>query len=153
MVRYINQVVALPLKRAGASSMLYSSCVARPDIECIQCMSCVLWNIILEVVEYEKRHNAVTLVPVGYFERALAAEKAVVENLPVVSVAGTADANSGNNVTAHESIVGRKDRQVSETTQLPHSRTDMPEHWQATRNDCGLAFCRPVCGSVVAPYG
>ena len=80
------------------------------------------------MVEYEKRHNAVTPVPVGYFEQALAAEKAVVENVPVVSVAGKIDANSGNNVTAHESIVGRKDRQVSDAALLFHGCTDMPEH-------------------------
>ena len=72
-----------------------------------------------EVVEYEKSHNSVTAVPDGYFEQALAAEKAAVEDLSKVAAAGGAEVSSGSNLTAHESISSRQDRQVMNVAAMP----------------------------------
>lgn len=51
----------------------------------------------------------------GLFEQALAAEKAAAEEVSTVSATGGAEASLRSNLTAHESIVGRKDRQVIAT--------------------------------------
>eukprot|EP01043_Picozoa_sp_COSAG02_P005297 COSAG02_NODE_143_length_34133_cov_272.981282_7_plen_99_part_00 len=72
-----------------------------------------------EVVEYERSHNSVTAVPDGYFEQALAAEKAAVEDLSKVAAAGGAEVSSGSNLTAHESISSRQDRQVMNVAAMP----------------------------------
>ena len=67
-----------------------------------------------EVVEYEKSHNATVAVPEGYFEQACAAERAAVETPSVVTAAAVGkEASLQSNLTVHESIAGRKDRQAS----------------------------------------
>ena len=68
-----------------------------------------------EVVEYEKSHNAVTAVPDGYFTQAVAAEKAAVEGSSALAATKGTGASSESNLTAHDSIVSRKERQC-----VPH---------------------------------
>lgn len=132
-----------------------------------------------EVVEYEIKHDSVVAVPADYFEQALAVEASAAV---ASSAKATGAAAVSGNLTSHEAIVSRLDRQVRTVDQSPatvataaaaaaaaaaghaqsrsarHTTRDGDQLCSAADCKCSLrnasgAWCRTACGSAGEPCG
>jgi len=131
-----------------------------------------------EVVEYEIKHDSVVAVPADYFEQALAVEASAAV---ASSAKATGAAAVSGNLTSHEAIVSRLDRQVgADVDQSPatvataaaaaaaaghaqsrsarHTTRDGDQLCSAADCKCSLrnasgAWCRTACGSAGEPCG